>query len=340
MNQNPDYTFYPNQSPTPPMSPLLQADLPRARKAVGICAAAVAMVFLLATVAQFLMHGIVSIVYPALIENDWYIWLLSSVPMYLVAMPVAYLFMRLVPAQKPQKRKLHPLMWVGFLCLCFAVTYGANILGQYFSYWFSNLTGIQIENELEEMTINTPFALNLLFVGILAPVFEELFFRKAVIDRLRRYGDLPAVLISGLAFGLVHGNFNQVFYTVAVGVLLSFIYVRTGSVLYTISIHAAFNFVGGVYSTELLRRVGETLTPAEGDVVGMIMVAAYALFMIASLIVGTVFFIVNVKKFYQSLQKGEENLSFGEWMRVIFRNPGVWMFLAMVALLFVSSLLG
>ena len=71
----------------------------------------------------------------------------------------------------------------------------------------------------------------------------------------------------------------------------------------------------------------------------MIMVAAYALFMIASLIVGTVFFIVNVKKFYQSLQKGEENLSFAEWMRVIFRNPGVWMFLAMVALLFVSSLL-
>jgi membrane protease YdiL (CAAX protease family) len=259
--------------------------------------------------------------------------------MYLVAMPVAYLFMRLVPAQKPQKQKLHPLMWIGFLCLCFAVTYVANILGQYFSNWFSNLTGIQIENELEEITVNTPFALNLLFVGILAPVFEELFYRKAVIDRLRRYGDLPAILLSGVAFGLVHGNFNQVFYTTAVGILLSFIYVKTGSVLYTISIHAAFNFIGGVYSTELLRRVGKTLIPAEGDVIGMLMVAAYALFMIASLVIGTIFFIVNVKKFYRSLQKGEEHLTFEKWMRVIFRNPGVWMFLATIVLLFVSGLL-
>ncbi len=339
MNQHPDYTFYPNQSPTPPVNPLPQADLSRARKAVGIGAFALALMFVLTAAAQIFVHAAVMMLAPSIAENGWYMWALSGVPMYCFAMPVCYLIMRLIPAQKPQKQKLHPLMWIGFLCLCFAITYGASILGQYFSDWFSNLTGIQIENELQEMTVSTPLIVNVIFVGILAPVFEELFYRKAVIDRLRRYGDVPAILLSGVAFGLVHGNFNQVFYTVAVGILLSFIYVRTGSVLYTISIHAAFNFIGGVYSTELLRRVGETMTPAEGDTVGWVMMIAYSLFILVSLIVGVIFFIVNIRRFCRSLQKGEQTLTFDEWMKVIFVNPGVWVFIAMIAFLFISSLL-
>ncbi len=333
MNQYPDYTFYQNY--TQPTQP---TDLSKVRRHIGIGAVALSLVFILTAVAQIFGHAIVMAFYPALAENDWYMWALSGLPMYFFAMPICYLIMRLIPASKPQKQKLHPLMWVGFLCLCFAVTYGASILGQYFSDWLYNVTGLGVQNELEEMTTSTPFIVNLIFVGILAPVFEELFYRKAVIDRLRRYGDLPAILLSGLAFGLVHGNFNQVFYTVAVGILLSFIYVRTGSVLYTISIHAAFNFIGGVYTTELIRRVGETMTPAEGDTIGMLMVAAYSIFTIVSLIVGTIFLLVNIVRFCRSLKKGEEKLTFGQWLKVIFLNPGVWIFIVMIAFLFITSL--
>ncbi len=336
MNQYPDYTSYQiNANPTPP-----PADLSRARKHVGISAFAVAFMFVLTSVAQIFGHAVVTLFCPALVENDWYLWAMSGFPMYFFAMPVCYLIMRLVPAQKPQKQKQHPLMWVGFLCLCFAVTVLANLGGQYFNSLFYYLTGIEIENQLQEMTVNTPFIINLIFVGILAPIFEELFYRKAVIDRLRRYGDLPAILISGLAFGLVHGNFNQVFYTVAVGILLSFIYVYTGNVIYTISIHAAFNLIGGVYTSEVIRRVGEELTPADGDVIGMLMVAAYSLFILASLVAGIVFFAINAARFFRSVKKGEETLTLGEWLKVILVNPGVWVFVIIVALLFVSSLLG
>lgn len=334
MNQQQDYIFYQDgasQSPPP-------VDLSRVRLHIGIIAFAVILVTLLTAVAQILFHGLVSAVYPAMIENDWYMWVLSAVPMYLFAMPLSYLLLRTVPTTAPQKQRLHPLMWAGFLCLCFALSFVANYIGQYVSAWFSYMTGIQVENELEQMTVVTPFGINLLFVGILAPVFEELFYRKAVIDRLRRYGDLPAVLISGVIFGLIHGNLSQIFYTVAVGILLSFIYVRTGSVLYTISIHAAFNMIGGVYTTELLRRMGDSLTPAEGDTVGWVMLIAYSLFTILSLIVGVVFFIVNAMRFYRSLGQGEQKLSFDQWMSVLIKNPGMWVFLVMVALLVISNL--
>ncbi len=338
MNQYPDYTFYQNQNEIEVAAKPLT--LSKVRLHMGIGAVAVVMVFLLTTVAQVFAHSLVLTLSPALAENEWYMWVLSGVPMYCFAMPISYLILRLIPTTKPQKQKLHPLMWFGFLCLCFALTYVANIIGQFVSDWIYNVTGLGVENQLGEMTIATPLIVNIIFVGILAPVFEELFYRKAIIDRLRRYGDVPAILISGLIFGLVHGNFNQVFYATFIGILLSFIYARTGSVLYTISIHAAFNFIGGVYSTELIRRVGEELIPAEGDLIGMAMVLGYSLFTIASLIIGVIFLIIKVKSFCRSLQKGEYSLTFGQWMNVIFVNPGVWMFIIAIAVLFITSLLG
>lgn len=334
MDQNQDYTIEQNPTMQEP-----RIKLSRVRLHTGLIAFAVVLVILLTSVAQVIVHGVLLANFPAITENDWYMWALSSLPMYLVGMPLAYLLLRALPTRAPQKRRFNPFTWFGFLCLCFAVSFASNYIGQYISSWFSVLTGIKIENELGQMTGMTPFGINLLFVGILAPIFEELFYRKAVIDRLRRYGDLPAILLSGLIFGLVHGNLNQMFYATAVGILLSFIYVRTGSVLYTISIHAAFNMIGGVYTTELLRRLGDSLTPAEGDTVGEAMLAAYSIFVVVSLVVGLIFFLVNIKRFRRSLMPGEYTLDFDDWMRVLFINPGMWLFVGTVVLLVVTSLL-
>ncbi len=335
MNQYQTYTFYQNNV-TPIMLPQKP---PKARLHVGIIAFAAALVILLASVVQVIAHSFILEAYPAIAENDWYMWALSGLPMYLVAMPIAYLLLLTVPKRAPQKQKLNPLMWVGFLCLCFALSFASNFLGQYVNDLVYNTLGLEVENELEQMTVTTPLGINILFVGILAPVFEELFYRKAVIDRLRRYGDLPAVLISGLIFGLIHGNLSQVFYATSVGMLLSFIYIRTGSVLYTISIHSAFNMIGGVYTTEMIRRMGENLTPAEGDTLGQVMVMAYSLFVILSLIIGFIFLIVNIARFCRSLKKGEYTLSFDKWMNTLLLNPGMWVFLFTIGILFVSSLL-
>ncbi len=335
MNQYQDYNFYQDYMMPPPPPPV---KLSKVRWHVGIIAFAVVLVTLLTSVAQVVIHGVIVSNFPAVTENEWYMWVVSSLPMYLIGMPVAYLLLLTVPKVEPQKRRLNPLVWVGFLCLCFALSFAANFIGQYIGSWISYVTGTQVENELEQMTVVTPLGINILFVGILAPVFEELFYRKAVIDRLRRYGDLPAILISGVIFGLIHGNLSQIFYATAVGILLSFIYVRTGSVLYTISIHSAFNMIGGVYTTELIRRLGDSLTPAEGDTVGEAMLMAYSIFTIAALVVGVIFCIFNLRRFRRSLQQGEYTLSYDNWMNVLIANPGTWVFAVMIVLLIVSSL--
>ena len=338
MNQYQNYTYYQNeQNEATPI--LLPQNPPKARLHTGIIGFAIVLGLLLTLFAQLVMIGVVEVMYPAFAENDWYMWVVSTVPLYLIGMPIAYLLFLTIPKSVPQKQKINPLMWIGFLFLCFLLTYLTNFLGQFVTDWIYNFFGIEVQNDLAEMTYITPFGINFLFVGILAPVFEELFYRKAIIDRLRRYGDLPAILISGLIFGLAHGNFSQVFYATAIGMLFGFIYLRTGNVFYTISLHMAFNMIGGVYSTELMRRLGDSLTPAEGDTVGMVMLLAYNVFMILSVVVGSIFLIANIRRFCRSLQKGEYTLSFDKWMNALVLNPGMWVFIAWTAIVFISNLL-
>ena len=338
MNQYPNYTPYQSFQGEEEIVMLPQKP-PRARLHIGTIGFALTLGMLLTMIVQVIGAVVVSVVNPALIENDWFSMAFSVVPIYLIEMPVVYLLLLTIPKSVPQKKKLHPLMWLCFAFLCFFVSDLASFAGQIAEAWIYNFFGIEVQNDLAEMSYITPFGVNFLFIGVLAPIFEELIYRKAIIDRLRRYGDLPAILISGLIFGLIHGNFSQVFYSTAIGLVLGYVYVRTGNVLYTILLHATFNLVSGVYVTELIRRFGSSGIPAEGDTVGMIMVLAYNAFTILAFVVGAVFLLVSIRRFWRSLQKGEYTLTFDQWMKAIFINPGVWVFLLWMALVFISSLL-
>ena len=82
--------------------------------------------------------------------------------------------------------------------------------------------------------------------AVLAPVFEELVFRKVLVDHVLPFGEWPAILFSGITFGLFHGNLTQFFYATVLGMILAYVYIRWGNILYTIGIHACINFLGGV----------------------------------------------------------------------------------------------
>ena len=81
-------------------------------------------------------------------------------------------------------------------------------------------------------------------VAILGPITEELIFRGLVYTRLRRAASpIVAAVLSGIAFGSVHGNMIQFFYALAFGVVLALIMERYGSLLPCIVVHIFFNGV-------------------------------------------------------------------------------------------------
>lgn len=83
-----------------------------------------------------------------------------------------------------------------------------------------------------------------MFVTVLVPAFcEELMFRGLILTNLLPFGRRFAVIASGLIFGLIHGNHDQMLFAAIAGVILGLLYVETGSIWCGVLVHMFNNFV-------------------------------------------------------------------------------------------------
>ena len=116
----------------------------------------------------------------------------------------------------------------------FAITYfisGFNIV-QYFPDYQVLMQGFT----------GTPVILQVIAVGIVAPVAEEFLMRGVVLNRLLGYVRvLPALLIQAALFGILHMNLLQGLYAGVLGLLLGYVYIKYGSLLMTIVFHITLN---------------------------------------------------------------------------------------------------
>lgn len=81
---------------------------------------------------------------------------------------------------------------------------------------------------------------------VLAPLFEEYWFRGIIQTSLMPYGNGFAILVSALCFGMAHGNIHQFCYTVIVGICLGYVRYASGSLMPTTIMHAIFNLVAAI----------------------------------------------------------------------------------------------
>jgi hypothetical protein len=141
---------------------------------------------------------------------------------------------------------------------------------------------------------------------------EELIFRKILLDKLRRFGDLPAILITGLAFGIFHFNLLQFFYATVIGIMFAYITIRTNRIIYAIILHMMMNFIGaGVVP----------LISANQNILGMALVTIW---FFGTMTVGSLLFILNAKKI--RLNKPIKPLV---RKRDYILNPGTMLFIAL-----------
>jgi len=108
------------------------------------------------------------------------------------------------------------------------------------------------------------FVVTLLFVGILVPISEELFFRGAIYTWLRERASMwPAVLISAALFGLGHfDSLGVVAASFVMGAVNAVVFEKTRSIWVPIAIHAANNSLAVilVYLATLLVKMLPGLT--------------------------------------------------------------------------------
>lgn len=81
-----------------------------------------------------------------------------------------------------------------------------------------------------------------LAVVIGAPIAEEILFRGFIFGGLRRYMPLwPAMLISGVIFSLVHFDVGFIIPFSLIGIVLAYVYERSGTLYTSIGMHLLFN---------------------------------------------------------------------------------------------------
>ena len=192
-------------------------------------------------------------------EDPFLRFSLLLLPTYLLAVPLTALAMRVVPPEPPVRRRVSAGRTAQVFLMLLPLMFGGSAAGELIGGLADRLTGAH--SDAARIVEGLPVWITLVFAVILAPLAEELIFRKLLLDRLRRYGDAAAVLVSGLAFGLFHGNLHQLFYAALIGMLLALVYLRTGRLSVTAALHAAVNLVGGVL---LPRLAGSLAGPGDG----------------------------------------------------------------------------
>ncbi len=147
-----------------------------------------------------------------------------------------------IPAEKPKNPSLLPLIVFAAFGICLI----GNIITGYFNEFIETLFGVEIN--LPE-TVKTPFdplGINLYFVSsAVVPAFiEEMALRGVIMQPLRRYGDMFAVLCSSFVFALMHCNLVQIPFAFIAGIAIGYAVIITESIWTGIIIH----FINNAFS--------------------------------------------------------------------------------------------
>lgn len=188
--------------------------------------------------------------------------IVSSVVLYGMAMPIFFLTIMGLPKTRTQGIGCSFPRILGYFLLCLPILYLLSYLGEFVSKWIADLTGLSVSNALETSVDGMSLLLIFLTTVVAAPIFEELVFRRFILDRVGGFGALPACALSGLCFGLFHGNFYQFFYAFAIGCLFAYVYLSTGKLRYSVGLHMAVNFIGAFVPSWIARTWGEESLPA------------------------------------------------------------------------------
>ncbi len=102
---------------------------------------------------------------------------------------------------------------------------------------------------LQDM-LDGPPAETALAVVVIAPFTEELLFRGLILRGLeRRYGAMPALLLSSAFFALSHFNLIQAIPAFAAGLYLGWLYRATGTLWWPMAAHALYNGLSLVFAS-------------------------------------------------------------------------------------------
>lgn len=180
-------------------------------------------------------------------------WLCNDLALYALGAPACWLMLRRLPRRLPppgrpaRYARMTPA-WVGRLfCLGELCMFGGGLLGRAIMAIIGHWAGVPgldspVSLALDGASILTVFV----FCVLVAPVGEELLMRGLLFRCLAPFGERAYILLSAALFAAFHANFYQIPGAFLAGLLLAWLYCRTGRLRWGMLLHAALNFCGAV----------------------------------------------------------------------------------------------
>ena len=244
---------------------------------------------------------------------DWALFAITFAPLYLVSFPLGWLVLRKLPAQRGETGSLSLGQLVPIVLIAIFLMYLGNLMGAGINAMLDSFLGVSDGNPISSYALADSLLAKVLFLVILAPVWEEFFFRRLLIDRIRPYGERLAVVTSALMFGLFHGNLSQFFYAALLGGLFGYVYLRTGKLRYSLGLHMLINLLGSVLAPALLE-ISDTA------------VNVYSMAMMLLALAGLACLILRRRSV--RFAPAERELPGRQRFSAVWLNPGMLLFLA------------
>jgi membrane protease YdiL (CAAX protease family) len=111
-----------------------------------------------------------------------------------------------------------------------------------FSHFFLN--GRMEYFKFKPLVFDINFIIKFIQGFILAPVFEEIFFRGILLQQfLKRYSPSKAILLSGLLFVFAHFRLLDAGALIVYGIIFGYVFYKTNSIVASILVHSVGNLI-------------------------------------------------------------------------------------------------
>ena len=286
-------------------------------------------------IIQIIVINIIGFTNHNILNNFNVLTIISGICNYILPFPVLFFLMRKIEKQELENESLSIKKFLLYLAITFTLMWIGNMIGLGITSAIGSLFQTEITNPVQKLIDSTDIWLNLILVSALGPIFEEIFFRKFLIDRTIKYGARVSIILSAVIFGFFHGNLSQFFYAFLLGGFFAYVYIRTGKIIYTITLHIIVNLMGSVISLFVVQSV-QAFISNTGTTMDLMIIVIYILVMLAAFFVGLLGLL--------SYKKGKFNgsktqIALKHPLKTSLLNAGMILFILFYVLIIIYSLI-
>ena len=245
--------------------------------------------------------------------------ILGSICNYIIPLPIFIYLMKQFNPTKLPKENLSIKTLLIYVCITFSLMLIGNMVGLTIIRALGHVIQNQVSNPIQKLIHSTDIILNLILIIIIGPIFEEIIFRKVLIDRTIKYGAKVSIILSAVLFAFFHGNLNQFSYALLIGGFFAYVYIKTGNIIYTIILHLIINLMGSVVTLLIMQNV-HAITSGTSTIFNLAIVIIYFALIILIFLTGLIG-LTNYKK--AKFDGSKTQIALKKPLKTVFLNPGM-----------------